>query len=106
MISDPVVHKIAAILEASPADEAGATGAPVEDEIETVAKRIPTSNAAEVVWKACCEITGEELAFDVDANLFDIGVDSLGMAELVIQLEETLGEGAITVDDIVANPVV
>ena len=28
------------------------------------------------------------------------------MAELVIQLEETYGEGAISVDDIFANPVV
>ena len=42
----------------------------------------------------------------MNANLFDLGVDSLGLAELVIQLEEIYGDGAITVDDIMADPIV
>jgi hypothetical protein len=58
------------------------------------------------VWMACCEIVGSDLPCDVHANLFDLNMDSLGLAELVIQLEETFGEGCITIDDILANPVV
>merc|ERR1740130_2213919 len=33
-----------------------------------------------------------------------MGLDSLGLAELVIQLEEVYGEGSLTVDDILAAP--
>ena len=63
--------------------------------------------AVEAVWAACAAITGNEGApLDVDANLFDIGLDSLGLAELVIQLEETYGEGVISIDHVIANPVV
>ena len=59
------------------------------------------------VWTACCDIVGTEGApLDAQANLFDIGLDSLGLAELVIQLEESYGEGCINVDDILANPII
>ena len=59
------------------------------------------------VWKAVCTIVGDESApFDEHASLFDMGLDSLGLAELVIQLEEQYGEGAITIDDVLANPIV
>lgn len=59
------------------------------------------------VWKACCEITGDDKPVDKHAHLIDdMGIDSLGLAELVIQLEETYGEGVITVDDLLANPIV
>ena len=59
------------------------------------------------VWKAVCTIVGDESApFDEHASLFDMGLDSLGLAELVIQLEEKYGEGAITIDDVLANPIV
>eukprot|EP00966_Prymnesium_polylepis_P230538 5334531-Prymnesium_polylepis.1 len=65
-----------------------------------------TSKATKAVWTACCEIIGAEgLTLDKNANLFDIGIDSLGLAELVIQLEEIYGEGAITVDDMISDPV-
>ena len=56
------------------------------------------------VWKACCAIIGKEAKLDKAANLYDLGIDSLGLAELVIQLEEFYGEGAITVDDIMEEP--
>ena len=65
------------------------------------------SIVTENVWKACCTIVGREGApLDEHASLFDMGLDSLGLAELVIQLEELYGEGAITIDDVLSNPVV
>ena len=63
--------------------------------------------ALEQVWKLCCEIVGNEgarLKVDEHANLSDIGLDSLGLAELVIRLEEVYGEDCITIDDIMAQP--
>ena len=58
------------------------------------------------VWKACADISGADPASqpDSDTSLFDMGLDSLGLAELVIQLEEVYGEGSLTVDDILAAP--
>ena len=58
------------------------------------------------VWTACCQIIGtEEDAAEVDelANLVEMGIDSLGLAELVIQLEELYGEGAISIDDVLSS---
>ena len=61
----------------------------------------------EHVWKACCEILGQkDTPLDAHASLLDLGIDSLGLAELVIQLEEIYSEGCVSVDDILANPVV
>ena len=63
-----------------------------------------TTNA---VWKACCEIVGNEgAAMDENASFFELGIDSLGLAELVLQLELVLKleEGAIEIDDVLANP--
>ena len=61
----------------------------------------------ETVWDACCTIVGKEGApLDEHASLFDLGLDSLGLAELVIQLEELFGEGCITIDDVLIDPVV
>lgn len=98
VIGNPVVKHIAAHLmpACSMGDEKvkslGAAGAPVSD-------------TALKVWAACCEIVGKEGApFDADASLIDLGIDSLGMAELVIQLEEIFGEGSITVDDVRVRP--
>ena len=58
------------------------------------------------VWKACADISGADPNSqpDSDTSLFDMGLDSLGLAELVIQLEEVYGEGSLTVDDILAAP--
>ena len=40
----------------------------------------------ELVWTACCAVVGVEgKPLDAHANLFDLGLDSLGLAELVIQ---------------------
>ena len=62
------------------------------------------SAATSAVWAACCELVGKE-ASEIDENMsmFDMGIDSLGLAELVIQLEEIYGEGALTIDDVLAN---
>ena len=37
-------------------------------------------------------------------KLMDLGIDSLGFAELVLQLEGAFGDGVITVDDIMDAP--
>ena len=62
------------------------------------------ASAARKVWEAVCDIVGETVPFQMEANLFDLGVDSLGMAELVIQIEEAYGEGSISIDDVLASP--
>jgi hypothetical protein len=64
-------------------------------------RAVSNADTVSTVWSACCEIVGNEGApLDVHANLFDLGLDSLGLAELVIQLESTYGDGAITIDDV------
>ena len=64
-------------------------------------------NKIDIIWAKCCGILGTEgTKLDAHANLFDMGLDSLGLAELVIQCEEVFGEGVITVDDIIANPII
>ena len=64
-------------------------------------------DATKAVWAACSEIVGNEgVALDENASFFDLGFDSLGLAELVVQLEELYGDGVITIDDVLANPVV
>ena len=83
---------------------ANAAGAP------NVARASPpvaasTPSAARTVWKAVCAIVGEEVPFDLEANLVDVGVDSLGMAELVVQLEEAYGVGVVEVDDVISSPI-
>ena len=65
------------------------------------------NDATKAVWAACAEIAGIEGAtLDPNASFFDLGLDSLGLAELVVQLEELYGDGVITIDDVLANPVV
>lgn len=66
-----------------------------------------STNYKQAVWTACCEIVGKEpsAAMDMQTNVFDFGLDSLGLAELVIRLEEAYGEGSISIDDIIASPV-
>ena len=47
------------------------------------------STNAKAVWAAAVEIVGmEDMPFKANQNLFELGLDSLGLAELVIQLEE------------------
>ena len=65
-----------------------------------------SKKAIDDVWKACADISGAALDSQpaADTSFFDMGLDSLGLAELVIQLEEVYGEGVITIDDILAAP--
>merc|ERR1712166_262964 len=71
----------------------------------SLAMSTASKKAISDVWKACAEISGADPASqpDSDTSLFDMGLDSLGLAELVIQLEEVYGEGSLTVDDILAQ---
>ena len=71
-------------------------------------QNMTTNTAIKNVWTATAAISGGDAnqVPDPDTSLFDIGLDSLGLAELVIQLEEVYGEGAISVDDILAAPTI
>lgn len=72
-----------------------------------VGDRRMTDGTVQTIWRLCCEIMGEEGSpLDSEVNLIDWGLDSLGLAELVIQLEDEFGEGAISIDDVLANPAV
>ena len=71
---------------------------------------VSSASAIKVVWRLCVAISDGSDAEpdaepdDPEASLFDMGLDSLGLAELVIQLEEVYGEGCLSVDDILAAP--
>uniref|UniRef100_A0A7S3T906 Carrier domain-containing protein n=1 Tax=Emiliania huxleyi TaxID=2903 RepID=A0A7S3T906_EMIHU len=64
-----------------------------------------TANPMQTVTEICGIILGQEgKPLDSSASLFDLGIDSLGFAELVLQLEGSFGDGIITVDDIMDSP--
>jgi len=56
------------------------------------------------VWNVCVQVIGDDdapdKAEDPDVQLEDLGIDSLGLAELVNQLELSFGEGSISIDDV------
>jgi 5-methyltetrahydropteroyltriglutamate--homocysteine methyltransferase len=56
--------------------------------------------ALAVVSNAVLSIVGGDLSIDIDAELADVGVDSLGLAELLGRLEDSYGVGCITIDKI------
>ena len=71
-----------------------------------VTNEITKPTAAELtVWKACCAVIGLQEPLDIHANVFDMGFSAIGLAQLVSQLDES-GKGLITLDDIIADPVV
>lgn len=57
----------------------------------------------EEVRRIVAEITGKQ-GQDVDAALSDLGVDSLGLAELLGSLEDTFGAGCISLDAVMEAP--
>jgi len=61
--------------------------------------------ASSTVQSICGIILGKPAKeLGLDASLMDLGIDSLGFAELVLQLEGAFGDGVITVDDIMDAP--
>lgn len=56
------------------------------------------------VSSAVLSIVGGESDVDADADLHELGVDSLGLAELLGLLEDKFGPGCITVERIVDEP--
>jgi len=65
------------------------------------------SAVVSAVWSAVESVCQEAAAAkDVTANLFDLGVDSLAIAELVIILEEAYGEGCVSIDEVLEDPTV
>ena len=116
VLANPVVSAVAAKLTGGK-DTGAYKGAPaklppveVSDTGRVAARGAmgpPTADKLAAVWAACCALVGNEGApIDKNASLMDLGIDSLGLAELVIQLEELFGEGCIAVDDILASPIV
>lgn len=62
---------------------------------------------AAFIWACCSEIIGDDTAAPkpgVEDNLMEAGLDSLGLAELVNQIEAQFGEDSITIEDIMTNP--
>ena len=55
--------------------------------------------------KVCAEVIGDDAPAEVDpdAVLMDLGLDSLGLAELVNQLELVYGEGCISIGDVLGD---
>ena len=71
-----------------------------------VAQTVST-DARAVVWSVLKSVVEEGIdKIGDDANLLDAGLDSLGLAEVALQLEEKFGTNAITVDDILGAPTV
>jgi polyketide synthase 12 len=52
------------------------------------------------------EIIGHKGALDSDVAISDIGVDSLGLAELLGRLEDCYGAGCISIDQLMDRPTV
>eukprot|EP01049_Picozoa_sp_SAG25_P008351 SAG25_NODE_742_length_5598_cov_36.107110_7_plen_355_part_01 len=63
---------------------------------------------AAVVWAKCLEIIGDDaegISPSDDTNLLDLGLESLGLAELVNQLENRFGDNCVSIEDVLANPI-
>ena len=43
---------------------------------------------------------GSQIEFVPDASLADLGIDELGMAELLYQIDQEFGEGSVSVEDV------
>ncbi|CAJ1424691.1 unnamed protein product [Effrenium voratum] len=61
-------------------------------------------NSLTFVGSAVLSIVGGDAEVDVDADLHELGVDSLGLAELLGLLEDKFGRGCITIDKIMDEP--
>lgn len=60
-----------------------------------------TDAAAHKVWAMCCSIVGgSPMEFMPDASLADLGIDELGLAELLFQIGQEFGEGLVSVEDV------
>ena len=60
-----------------------------------------------IVWEMCLEVIGdgaEGVTPSDDTNLLDAGLDSLGLAELVNQLEIRFGDNCVSIEDVLAEP--
>jgi len=74
---------------------------------------VPSSSAAStadihvLLWKACEAVaSGISEGNRASESIFDLGMDSLGLAEMLTQVEEAFGENAITIEQIMSNPTV
>ncbi|CAE8620161.1 unnamed protein product [Polarella glacialis] len=57
------------------------------------------------VWAACETIcAGISEGNKTEDPIFELGIDSLGLAELLITLESQFGEGCISVDEVMEDP--
>ncbi|CAE7870377.1 usp15, partial [Symbiodinium sp. KB8] len=57
-----------------------------------------------VVGSAVLSIVGGDAEVDVDADLHELGIDSLGLAELMGLLEDRFGQGCLSIDKIMEEP--
>ena len=52
------------------------------------------------VWAMCQNVVGSPIEFVPDASLADLGIDELGLAELLFQIGQEFGEGLVSVEDV------
>ena len=63
-------------------------------------KRTPANDAVIKLWSMCQSIVGSPIEFVPDASLADLGIDELGLAELLFQIGQEFGEGLVSVEDV------
>ncbi|CAE8590436.1 unnamed protein product [Polarella glacialis] len=58
-----------------------------------------------LVWASCEEICeGISEGNKTEIPIFELGIDSLGLAELLITLESRFGDGCVSVDEVMEDP--
>ena len=59
-----------------------------------------SSEAIYKIWAMCQDIVGSPIEFVPDASLADLGIDELGMADLLYQIDQEFGEGLVSAEDV------
>eukprot|EP01052_Picozoa_sp_SAG31_P035498 SAG31_NODE_4292_length_3375_cov_9.381868_4_plen_252_part_00 len=92
-------------METSPTASATVTTTPPITSVKPVPKMADDDTTA-FVWACCAEIIGEGAAEKPSAedNLLELGLDSLGLAELVNQIKVHFGDGSVSIEHVLTNP--
>jgi len=100
-------YEVANVVKASvkPASVANSSDTMTKPAVPCLAgSKVESSQAIDVVVKAISDIGGHKGKVDLDVELAELGVDSLGLAELLGRMEDCYGVGCLTVDTIMDHP--
>ena len=64
------------------------------------ADKMAPDEAIHKIWAMCQDIVGSPVEFVPDASLADLGIDELGMADLLYQIDQEFGEGLVSAEDV------